>query len=154
GKHRFFEEEGERVRDIRRIPLHVAGYSVTYRPGQFKHRAGLDGPAEPDDRWHARVQIGREAYRDLKAYFLERAVRTPGEALGRELYAVPFEPYARVRQQLLNVLRLVNEARRRAGEESLQPTVLRYRRRIVKPFDAAGRSTNSSREGGTRGEGR
>jgi hypothetical protein len=135
GKHRFFEEEGARVRDIRRLPLHVAGYSVTYRPGQFKHRVGSDGPAEPDDRWHARVQIGREAYRDLKAYFLERAVRTPAEALGRELYAVPFESYARVRQQMLNVLRLVNEARRKAGRELLPPAVLRYRRRIVRPFD-------------------
>ena len=135
GKHRFFEEEGTRVRDIRRLPLHVADYSVTYRPGQFKPRAGSDGPAEPDDKWHARVQIGREAYRDLKAYFLERSVRTPADLLGRELYTVPFEPYARVRQQMLNVLRLVNEARRQAGCEHLPPTVLRYQRRIVKPFD-------------------
>jgi hypothetical protein len=51
------------------------------------------------------------------------------------LYTVPFEPYARVRQQMLNVLRLVNEARRKAGSEHLPPTVLRYQRRIVKPFD-------------------
>jgi hypothetical protein len=86
------------------------------------------------DEWD---QIGREAYRDLKAYFLERAVRTPAEALGRELYSVPFEPYARVRQQMLNVLRLVNEARREAGREPLPPAVLRYRRRIVRPFDPA-----------------
>jgi hypothetical protein len=135
GKHRFFEEEGERVRDIRRLPLQFAGYSVTYRPGNFKASDGADGPPEPDDKWHARVQIGREAYRDLKAYFQERAVRTRAEVLARELYTVPFEPYARVRQQMLNVLRLVNEARRQAGCEHLPPTVLRYQRRIVKPFD-------------------
>src|SRR5205807_3041354 len=128
GKHCFFAEEGERVRDIRKLPLHIAGYSLTYKPGNFKARAGADGPPEPDDKWHARVQIGREAYRDLKAYFLEKAVRTPAEALGRELYTVPFEPYARVRQQLLNVLRLVNDARRKAGRDPLPPTVLRYQR--------------------------
>jgi hypothetical protein len=137
GKHRFFEEEGARVRDVRRLPLHVAGYSITYRRGNFKARGELDGPPEPDDKWHARVQIGREAYRDLKAYFLERAVRTPAEELGRVLYAVPFEPYARVRQQLLNVLRPMNGARRRAGLGALPPTVLRYQRRIVRPFDPA-----------------
>ena len=152
GKHRFFEEEGERVRDIRRLPLHFSGYSITYKQGDFKARAGTDDPLEPDDKWHSRVQIGQEAYRDLKAYFLERAVRTPAEALGRELYAVPFEPYARVRQQMLNVLRLLNDARRRAGEESLPPTVLRYQRRIVKPFDAAEVRASSSREGGTRAD--
>ncbi len=134
GTHRFFEEEGDRVRDVRRLPLHFAGYSVTYRPGHFKARAGPSDPAEPDDKWHARVQIGREAYADLKAYFLGRAVRTPAEVLARELYAVPFEPYARVRQQMLNVLRLVNDARRRGGREALPPSVLRYRRRIVRPF--------------------
>ncbi len=135
GKHRFFEEEGSGVCDVRRLPLQIAGYSVTYRPGHYKARAGADGPAEPDDRWHARVQIGREAYRELKAYFLERASRAPAEALAHELYAVPFEPYARVRQQMLNVLRLVNDARRRAGRDPLPPTVLRYRRRIVRPFE-------------------
>jgi hypothetical protein len=137
GKHSFFEEEGERVRDIRRLPLHFAAYSVTYRPGQFKPRTGADGPAEPDDKWHARVQIAREEYGELKAYFLEKAVRTPAETLGRELYTVPFEPYARVRQQLLNVLRLVNDARKAAGREPLPGTVLRYRRRIVRPFEGA-----------------
>ncbi len=151
GKHHFFEEE-ERVRDVRNLPLHFAGYSITYRPGDFEARAGADGPPEPDDKWHSRVQIGRKAYRDLKGYFVERAVRTPADVLSRELYTVPFEPYARVRQQLLNVLRLVNKARRRAGDESLPPTVLRYQRRIVKPFDAAAVRTSSSREGGTRAE--
>jgi hypothetical protein len=152
GKHCYFEEEGERVRDIRRLPLHFAGYSITYKQGDFKAGTGSDEPAEPDDKWHSRVQIGQEAYRDLKAYFLERAVRTPAEVLGRELYTVPFEPYARVRQQMLNVLRLLNDARRRAGDESLPPTVLRYQRRIVKPFDAAEVRKKSSREGGTQAE--
>jgi hypothetical protein len=136
GRHPFFEEEGDSVRDIRRLPLQFSGYSVTYRPGHFKVQARADRPPEPDGKWHARVQIGREAYRDLKAYFLERAVRTSADCLGQELYTVPFEPYARVRQQLLNLLRLMNDARRRAGEQTLLPTVLRYQRRIVKPFGA------------------
>lgn len=47
-----------------------------------------------------------------------------------------YEPYAPVRQQLLNIVRLVNDARRKAGLYLLDYDVLRYRRRIVKPFDA------------------
>ena len=101
GTYEQFGKKGliawERVRDIRRLPLHFAGYSITYKQGDFKARTESDEPAEPDDKWHSRVQIGQEAYRDLKAYFVEKAVRTPAEALGRELYTVPFEPYARVR---------------------------------------------------------
>ena len=33
GKHLFFEEEAASMRDIRRIPLRFAGYSISYRHG-------------------------------------------------------------------------------------------------------------------------
>jgi hypothetical protein len=135
GQHRFYDEEGDRVRDIRRLPLHFQGYSITYKQGNFKRRVAPDLPAEPDDKWHARVQMGLETYREWEAYFLDLAVKRSVEALGRELYNVPFEPYAPVRQQLLNILRLINDARRAAGFDPVPPTVLRYQRRIVKPFE-------------------
>jgi hypothetical protein len=138
GQHEFFAEEGERVRDLRRLPFHGWGYSVTYRPGDFLRKCHPDETPQADDAWHARVQIGRETYRDLKRYFLERALRRSVGQLGREFYTVPFEPYAPVRQQMLNVLRLVNGVRKRAGLELVPWSVLRYRRRIVKPFEPVG----------------
>ena len=72
----------------------------------------------------------------MKAYFLDIATHRRGEALAHELWNVPFEPYAPIRRQMLNLLRLINEARGEAGFEKIQPTVLRYRRQIVKPFEA------------------
>jgi hypothetical protein len=65
----------------------------------------------------SRVQIERERYAEPKAYFLDIAAKRSAESLGRELYDLPFEPYAPVRQQLLNLLRLVNKARQAAGED-------------------------------------
>jgi len=52
-----------------------------------------------------------------------------------ELSVVPFEPYAPVRRQLLNLLRGINRVRQQAGFEALPPTCLRLRRRVVRPFD-------------------
>ena len=51
-----------------------------------------------------------------------------------EFARVRFEPYAPVRRQLLNILRAVNRARHEAGFEAVPASVLRLRRRIVKPF--------------------
>jgi hypothetical protein len=53
-----------------------------------------------------------------------------------ELFNIPYEPYAPVRQQLLNLLRLINKARHAAGLDQLPAEVLRYRRLIVKSFGA------------------
>jgi hypothetical protein len=134
GAHAFLDAEQKSIRDVRRVPIQYAGYSVGYRHGQYKRKNDAQAPAERDDKWHARVQIGRERYLELKAYFLELTRHRSSDALSRELYAIPFEPYAPVRQQLLNILRLVNNTRRAAGYELLPPSVLRYQRRIVKPF--------------------
>ena len=41
-----------------------------------------------------------------------------------------------MRQQMLNIRRLVNKARGERGLAKLEASVLRYRRRIVKPLDA------------------
>jgi hypothetical protein len=38
---------------------------------------------------------------------------------------------------MLNLLRLINQARGEAGFEKIPTSVLRYRRRIVKPFEVA-----------------
>lgn len=135
GEHRFFEEEGAKVRDIRRISAAIGNYSVSYKRGGYKRRTKGE-KTERDDRWHARVRICRRCYVELKALFLEAATRLSADELARELQNVPFEPYAPVRQQLLNILRLVNRSRRAAGLARVPSSAIRCRRRIVLPFAA------------------
>ena len=131
------EEKVETLfRDVRKAPIMFAGHSISYKQGGLLKTKG-EGPAEVDHRWHSRVQIQREKYSELIAYFLDIACKRSAESLGRELFTLPFEPYAPVRQQLLNLLRLVNAARHQAGLEKVSTDVLRYRRSIVKPFGSA-----------------
>jgi hypothetical protein len=135
GNHLFFAEEGERVRDARVVPILVEGYSLSVKRGQFLKKVSATSPAMPDGKYRVRVQIARERYRDLRAYFVGRACHLSTENLARELWSVQFEPYAPVRKQLLNVLRLVNAKRQQAGFSKIPPSVLRYRRQIVKAFE-------------------
>jgi hypothetical protein len=133
GKHEFFAAEANSIRDIRHYPLQYSGYSISYRRGG-RTRAG-----EPDRKWHAHVQIERRRYLELKARFLELAVHRSADNLALAFYRLPFEPYAPVRRQLLNLLRVVNRARRKAGFQPVPIEVLPLRRRIVRPFgDDAG----------------
>ena len=136
GHHPFYDEEADSIQDVRRVPIKFAGYSISVKKGGYRRKALPESPAVPDDKWRVRVQIGREQYRDLRAYFMEIALRRTAEQLGRELYCLPYEPYAPVRQQFLNVLRLVNDTRKAAGLEPVSPKVLRYQRNIVRPFES------------------
>jgi len=133
GRHRLFDEEAALVRDIRRVPLKFAGYSISYR------RGGRTREGTPDARWHSHVEIDQKRYRELEAWFLEMAVRRSVAQLALEFYRLPFEPYAPVRRQMLRLLRKVNEARRQGGLERLPYEVLPLRRRVVKPFEVEGR---------------
>jgi hypothetical protein len=129
GRHEFFEAERSLIRDFRRVPLRFAGYSISYR------RGGRTRRGEPDPKWHAHVEIERRHYNELKSHFLCRATHRSVENLAREFGRIPYEPYAPIRRQLLNILRSVNRARKHAGYELVPPSVLRLRRRIVKPFE-------------------
>src|SRR5207247_1388934 len=73
GKHRFLDEEAG-IRDIRRDPLIIGGYSVTYKQGGFLRKVA-EGEAATDPGWHSRVQISRKRYTELKAEFLDMALR-------------------------------------------------------------------------------
>ncbi len=117
------------------MAIKVGGYSLRVVQGGYLRKAGDDAPAVEDGKLRVRVQVGRERYLDLKAYFLEVATRLPAAELGAAFYAVPFEPYAPVRVQLWNLLRWVNKARHAAGLERVPATVIRTKRRIVKPFE-------------------
>jgi hypothetical protein len=120
GQTPFFEDEGERVRDARKTPVRFRGYAASFRGG------------------HVHVRIDRPRYLELKAYLVGIAVhRTVDEMAAEFRQALAFEPYAPVRSQCLCVLRAVNRARVEAGFEEVPRACLRFRRRVVKPFDPA-----------------
>jgi len=122
GHHAFFLEEGG-VRDVRSHPIRFAGYSIGYRRGV-------------DRKYHASCRIAPEEYANLKAHFVGELARHRSVANLVEAFArIPWEPYAPVRRQLLNVLRAVNRRRKRSGYEPVPVSALRLRRRIVKPFE-------------------
>jgi hypothetical protein len=121
GLHRFFGEEKTCIRDIRKEPVHFAGYSISYRRGI-------------DRKWHPSVRIHPVEYNKLKNHYLDLATRRSVTGLSQELHRIPFEPYAPVRRQLLNILRAVNRARKKAGYEPVPVSALRLSRRVVKPF--------------------
>lgn len=133
GHHQFKQPgsrggEKEQIRDCRRHPIKFEGYAISYR------RAGYTPKGDGEAKWHACVRIDRWTYRNLKAFFLERACHRSAENLARDFGRVPYARYAPVRRQLLNILRAVNDARARMGYDPLPHSALRLRRQIVKPF--------------------
>lgn len=129
GEHEFFAIESGSIHDIRHTPLKIGGYSISYRRGGRK-RSG-----DKDHTWHAHVEIDRRHYLELKARLLDLATHRSAENLALEFYRIPYEPYAPIRRQLLNIWRAVNLARRAAGFSRIPVEVIPLRRRIVRPFD-------------------
>jgi len=117
GKHLFFEEEGERVKDARRSPIKFQGYSVGHNQG------------------HPRVAIEREVYQGLKAELLELATRCSRKELEAAFWNMPWEPYAPIRSQILTLFRQVNAKREIAGLGPLQRSCLRLYRKQCRPFE-------------------
>jgi len=128
GEHRFFTEEGSRVRDIRRVPVKFAGYSISYR------RGGRTRDGQLDSKWHSHVEIDRRQLLDLKAWLTEHAARATTSELAKAIYSLPVESYAPVRRQLLVLLRQLNQTRKSAGKTALPVEILPLRRRVVRPF--------------------
>ncbi len=135
GRHHFFAEEANSLRDIRKTPLIISGYSIGYKRGNYKKKAPGQIEPEPDTKWHSRVKIAREQFADIKAQLLDVALHWPADRIANELYNVPFEPYAPVRQQLRSLLRAINKCRAAASLPTLSPDIIRWRRNIVRPFD-------------------
>lgn len=118
GRHETFEaEEGRVVRDLREKPLVVCGYSVRIREG------------------HVHVRIAARELLQLKAYLLELAVRESPDKIEAVFRCLPWEPYGPVRAQIFGVLMAVNARRKRGGLEPVPASVIRRRRRLVKPFE-------------------
>ena len=114
GPHRFFEEEP--FRDARETPIRFGSYSISVRGG------------------HAHVRIDKPTYLELRAFFEAEALRT-STSLQEALGALPFEAYAPVRRQLLQLLGAVNRRRKAAGLELLPWCCLRLQRRNIRVFD-------------------
>jgi hypothetical protein len=123
GEHAFFLDEPH-VRDIREEPIPFHGYSIGCGKGA-------------DGKWHASVRIHAEEYKSLKAFFLGLAVHRSVENLMIEFRRVRFAPFAKVRRQMLNILRAVNRVRGAASFEPIPVTALRLRRVPVRPFEGA-----------------
>lgn len=129
GVHQFFEGEANLIRDIRRVPLKYAGYSISYKPG------GRTKDGQQDHKWHAHVAMDRNQFLELRAWFAERALRESPEKLALAFYQLPVAPYAPVRRQLLLMLREVNRVRKVAGKRPLPTEILPLRRKVVRPFE-------------------
>lgn len=121
GRHDFFELERASFRDVRRVPVKFAGYSIGCRKGW-------------DGRWHASVRIERRLHAELKAGFVEIARRCGSGAVQSELTKLGHKPFGPVRRQLLEIHRAVNRARRAAGLERLPIESVQLRRQIERPF--------------------
>ncbi|MCC6393528.1 MAG: hypothetical protein IT167_23205 [Bryobacterales bacterium] len=117
GRHSFFEEEREFIRDAREVPIKFGGYAISYRAG------------------HPHVRIAERKYRELKAYLSDVSIHRQKEWLEEQFRRLPFEPYAPVRSQLFGVLREVNRRRTLASFEQLPSSCIRVRRRVVRPFE-------------------
>lgn len=155
---RFWEEDRQRIRDVREVSILFKGYAISYRRGGYQsiparektwrnamwaeyrecRRQGRAGTKPPrparDTKWHVRVELDAETYDGLKAYFLNIAVHRQADFIAREFIELTFQPYRPVREQLLTILRAVNKARQAAGYQRIPFSVIRFMRRIVKPF--------------------
>jgi len=121
GRHEFFERERESFRDVRRVPIKFAGYSVGCRKGR-------------DGRWHASVRIHPQQFLTARSYFTDVALSRSLKDLATALSNSIAEPYAPIKLQLQTLQRDINEKRKTAGVDLLSRDSLQLRRRIVKPF--------------------
>jgi len=121
GRHEFFARERETLRDVRRVPIKFAGYSIGCRRGR-------------DGCWHASVRLTARVYSEMKARLLEVGRVSSLLALEREFRGLDLELYAPIRQQVLAMWRAVNRQRAEGGLALLPPTCILENRRSVQPF--------------------
>ena len=122
GEHPFFAAEQNQLRNIRKQPLRFRGYAI-----------GV-GRSRRDASFHASVRIQRETFREILQRFKHIAIHRQVEELCLELRAIPFEPFAPVRDQFRIILRAVNRARKTAGLEVVPWNAIRLYRKPVYVF--------------------
>jgi hypothetical protein len=131
GAHLVKEEE--ELRDLRKEPMNIFGYSISYRKRPW------------DRTGHVSVRIQKPIYLDLKAHISELAPKLSVDAMHAQFEKVRFEAYAGVRSQMLNILREVNRRRKASGLEPVPLTAIRMRRKSVKVFGFVEEATADKR---------
>lgn len=119
GKSVLFEEHP--MHDLRCRPIRMHGYSIGAGRGH-------------DGRFHASVRIGDETFAELADYFTSIAKHRSADHLAQEFSGLSFLPFARVRLQLLKLLRLTNGHRKASGFDPVPVGALRLRRPVLKVF--------------------
>lgn len=142
GEHIWNACEAGNIKDCSRgEPIQFFGYSIYWKDGRYRPyccKRDREGPAEKDDKKRVRVQISRERFRELKAEFVTQATRRRAAWLATKLFYVPYEPYAPIRQQMLEIVHAINRKRKDAGmKDFIDVNAIRKRRAIVKPFETA-----------------
>lgn len=132
GEHHFYRREG-RVRDIRRDPIIFHGYSIGCSKGS-------------DGRYHASVKIQADAFNERLAYFQNLATHRDADHVAREFKFLTFAPYARVKRQMLRIVKEVNELRAAAGFEIVPTSTINLRRTVVKVFRENGNDISRKAE--------
>jgi hypothetical protein len=118
GEHWFFEAEKVRIQDLRRKPLQVAGFSISFRGG------------------HSHVRLAANVYSELRAE--ADVAETPAD-LEPKLAPLAACGYAPVRRQLSAIIRRAERSSLSRGTSTPASRMVLPRRRIVSPF---GRPTN------------
>jgi len=123
GRHPLFEAEAN-IRDVRKEPLKYGGYAVSFRHSTVTGRG------------HASVRIERGEYLRLRSYFVDLARHRSTTNLVELFQALPYEPYAPIRRQLLTLVRAVNRERAASGFDPVPWNCLRLRRVHVRVFES------------------
>ena len=89
-----------------------------------------------DGKWHSHVEIDRQWYKVLQAWFLDTAIRRSAEKVAFDFYRCPFEPYAPVRRQLLGCCAVSMRPENGQANRCCHMLCLPMRRRVVRPFEA------------------
>ena len=132
--------EGNQLKDVRRYPIRIGGYSISYRrhgEGQKSGELPEKKTTKPEVRYRAHVRIDQKSYANLKARFESLAVHRRAETLLSEFQQLPFARYAPIRRQLLNLARLVNDRRKPHGFDPIPYTQIGLRRTPVKVYQEA-----------------
>lgn len=120
GKHRFFEDNAHAIKNLRRQPLVIGGYSIGIKGGKLQ------------------VELAEKFYREIRGYLVNQALHRSAARLAQEFYELPVEPFGPVQKQLRQILREVNVERKAAGMAKVPGHVIPCRLRIVRLQDADG----------------
>lgn len=129
GRHEFFDRERASFRDVRRVPIRIAGYSIGCRKGR-------------DGRWHVSVRISAAAYQDAKTWVMDLSTRRSTIEVLASLRGLPFQPYAPVRRQFVTMRRAVDRGRVLASLSPLPADTFDFHRQPVHVFGEATPSGN------------